>query len=140
MSTSTIINSKYKMERKKILIIDDNISQLDLIEILFTNNGFETTQAANGNEALSMLQSNELLPDIILVDLMMPQISGVETIAKIRELSIPSPVIAFTALDDEELHQEALQAGAQMVLTKPCPPVKLLEHCNRLLIHQEELQ
>lgn len=121
------------MQRKKVLIIDDNVSQLDLIEILFENQGFDVEQAISGEVALNKINNEDLQPDAIVVDLMMPNMSGSETTRAIREAGIECPVIAFTAVDDSDLHQEALVAGCNLILTKPCKPDILLNEISKII-------
>ncbi len=64
---------------------------------------------------------------------MMPKMNGQECIRKLREQGIEVPIVAFTALDDPEIHQEALDAGCNLVLTKPCKPAQLVKHIESLL-------
>ena len=64
---------------------------------------------------------------------MMPQMNGQECIREIRKRGVKTPIVAFTALDDIEVHQEATDAGANLVLTKPCKPAVLVKHIQSLL-------
>lgn len=116
---------------KKILIVDDDLTALDIINLLFEDAGFEVDGCIDGTLALSRLESFE--PDVILVDLMMPQISGQDLIRFIRDRSWMGPIIAFTALDDPLMHAEALNAGCSVVLTKPCRADDLVAHVQRLV-------
>jgi CheY-like chemotaxis protein len=116
---------------KKIFIIDDDMTALDLIDFLFEEEGFEVTRSATGISAIALIKEAD--PDLILVDLMMPQMSGIECIERIRALEITVPIVAFTAADDRNLHEQALAAGCSTVLTKPCKPLVLLERIQALL-------
>lgn len=122
------------MDRKSILLIDDDLSQLDLIELLFENKGFKVFQSISGVNALARLAEEKINPDIIMVDLMMPQLSGAQTIAKIRELNVACPIIAFTASEDSHMHDQAINAGCNLVITKPCKPGELVNEVEKLLI------
>lgn len=115
----------------RALLIDDDISQLDLIEVLFQNNGFEVSQAASGTQALKLMDEIKNF-SVIIVDLMMPVMSGDETIKGIRELDQDVPVIALTAVEDTVLHEKALSAGANLIITKPCRPFELLAEAVKL--------
>jgi CheY-like chemotaxis protein len=64
---------------------------------------------------------------------MMPRMSGQDCVREIRQRGLQLPVVAFTALDDPEVHQEALSAGCNLVLTKPCKPAVLVKHIEGLL-------
>ena len=121
------------MERKKILLIDDDLSQLDLIEILFENKGFQVYQSISGTNAINKIKAKEFNPDAILVDLMMPLMSGAETIRNVREIGFEKPIVAFTAAEEPTLHQEAIDAGANLVLTKPYKPNLLVAEVENLI-------
>ena len=116
---------------KRILIVDDDLTALDIVDLLFEDAGFEVTRCTDGPSALGVLGS--LSPDIVLVDLMMPIMTGQELVRSIRRGSWDGPVIAFTATDDTAMHQDALDAGCSLVLTKPCMPHDLIGHVRRLL-------
>ena len=119
------------MTNPKILIIDDDMTALDIVDLLFEDRGFEVVRRADGQSAEDTVL--EVQPDVILVDLMMPQMNGQETVRLIRQKGIGIPIVAFTAIDDPEVHQEAREAGCNLVLTKPCKPIKLVEHIQKLI-------
>ena len=115
----------------KILIIDDDITALDLIDLLFEEKGFEVVRRPDGVSALACVE--DINPEVILIDLMMPQMNGQECVRQIRAKGLTVPIVAFTALDDPEIHQEALDAGCNMVLTKPCKPKQLIQHVQDMV-------
>jgi len=119
------------MASRNILIIDDDLTALDIVDLLFEEKGFEVSRCTDGVSALQYLEKTR--PDIILIDLMMPKMNGQETVRHIRSKGIDVPIVAFTALDDPEVHQEALTAGCNLVLTKPCKPAVLVKHIEELL-------
>lgn len=119
------------MAQHSILIIDDDMTALDIVDFLFEDKGFDVVRRADGPSALECIE--ETNPDIILIDLMMPRMSGQECVKLIREKGIRVPIVAFTAVDDPEVHDEARDAGCNLVLTKPCKPAKLVEHIETLL-------
>jgi two-component system response regulator VicR len=116
---------------KKILIIDDDMTALDIVDFLFEDKGFEVVRRADGISALACV--DDVKPDIILIDLMMPKMNGQECIRKIREKGLSLPIVAFTAVDDPDIHQEAVTAGCNLVLTKPCKPATLVRHIEGFL-------
>lgn len=116
---------------KKILIIDDDVTALDIVDYLFEDKGFDVERRADGQSALDSI--DEDLPDIILIDLMMPRMNGQECVRQLRQKGISVPIVAFTALDDPEVHQEAMDAGCNMVLTKPCKPDALVKHVSSFI-------
>lgn len=113
-------------KKRKIIVIDDDMTALDIVDFLFEEEGFDVTRVSDGQSALDCI--DDFKPDIALVDLMMPAMSGQETIKKIREKGHKIPIIAFTAVDDPETHDEARKAGCDQVLTKPCKPKDLIAH------------
>jgi DNA-binding response OmpR family regulator len=119
------------MQSKKILIIDDDVTALDIVDFLFEDKGFEVIRRTDGISALDCLE--EVAADIILIDLMMPQMNGQDCIREIRKRGLNTPIVAFTALDDPEVHQEAMDAGANLVLTKPCKPSILVGQIEALI-------
>lgn len=119
------------MTSKKILIIDDDVTALDIVDYLFEDKGFEVVRRTDGISALECVE--EVKPHIILIDLMMPKMNGQETIRQIRLKGVKQPIVAFTALDDPEVHQEAMDAGCNLVLTKPCKPAVLVKHIETML-------
>jgi len=119
------------MSSPTILIIDDDMTALDIVDYLFEDKGFQVIRRADGISALSCI--DDVKPDVILIDLMMPKMSGQDCVKELRKRGIQTPIVAFTALDDPEIHQEAEDAGCNLVLTKPCKPNILVGHIERLL-------
>lgn len=119
------------VEKRTILIVDDDITALDIVEYLFEDQGFEVIRRTDGQSAIDCI--DEIMPDILLIDLMMPGVSGQDTIRQLRSSGYEGPIIAFTALDDPDVHDEARQAGCNLVLTKPCKPRDLVGHIKDFL-------
>jgi len=115
----------------KILVIDDDVTALDIVDFLFEDQGYDVVRRADGISALACV--NDTKPDIILIDLMMPKMNGQECIRELRNRGIAVPIVAFTALDDPEVHQEARDAGCNLVLTKPCKSKDLVRQIEGLL-------
>jgi CheY-like chemotaxis protein len=116
---------------KKILIIDDDVTALDIVDFLFEEKGYDVVRRADGISALDCVEEEQ--PDVILVDLMMPTMNGQDTVRHIRAKGVEVPIVAFTALDDPEVHDEAREAGCNLVLTKPCKPKTLVKHIEELV-------
>lgn len=108
------------MARRKILVVDDNNSFVELCIIILEGAGFEVTGAFSGPQALDMLQKE--LPDLILLDLMMPGMSGIEVCQKVRaEHNGDVRIVIYTADGREATHERSLAAGADGVLNKDVP-------------------
>jgi DNA-binding NarL/FixJ family response regulator len=105
----------------RILVADDHPVVRDgLVAILSTQPDFEIVgEAADGAEAVE--QARALTPDVMLLDLGMPELDGVEVLKRLRNESVPTRVIVFTAFDTDERILDAVQAGAQGYLLKGAP-------------------
>jgi len=118
---------------EKILIVDDDLDTLKLIGLILQRQGYEITAANGGNSALTKVAAEH--PDIILLDLMMPDLDGYEVTRRLRADpgSAHIPIIMFTAktlLDDKVA---GFEAGADDYLTKPIHPAELLAHVKAIL-------
>ncbi|MBG85973.1 MAG: hypothetical protein CMO80_03610 [Verrucomicrobiales bacterium] len=102
-----------------ILVADDDPNARELLEVHLSNMGFSIVFAADGRTALN--QARDLVPDIILLDAMMPRMTGFEVCREIRaDKSLKQiPILMITALDDRESRLEGLNAGADEFITKP---------------------
>ncbi|MBI4843703.1 MAG: response regulator [Nitrospirae bacterium] len=103
----------------KILIVDDEEKNVKLLEAICGHSGYETLTAVNGEEAVN--KANKYLPDLILMDIMMPVMSGFEATEKLKanELTKHIPIIIVTALDSREDRLKGISIGANDFLTKP---------------------
>ncbi len=102
-----------------ILVVDDNQDNVEVLRVRLDSWGYETQSATNGEEALAYVAKSP--PDLILLDVMMPDITGIEVAQRIkRDRSLPFiPIIMQTALDSTEAKVEGLEAGADDYITKP---------------------
>ena len=105
--------------RKLILIVDDVADNRQILERALKSSGYVTVSAQSGREALSIISRS--VPDMVLLDWMMPELSGLETLRAIRELHPSSrlPVIMCTAIGEEMSVVSAISAGANDYMTKP---------------------
>ena len=108
-----------------ILIVDDQVSAREVLKGLLMGQGYNLALASNGEEAL--LKAAELLPDLILLDVMMPGMDGFEVCQRIRNnpLLAEMPIVMVTALDDFESRMRGLEVGVDDFLTKPVQRVEL---------------
>ena len=105
---------------KKILVVDDEKSLVQLCQIILEAAGYEVRGAYNGRQALSMI--TEELPDLVLLDVMMPGIDGIELCRLIRSEHARWPrIVMYTADEREATVDSSLNAGANAVLTKETP-------------------
>lgn len=113
----------------KLLVIDDDSAVTDLLTLLLKSQGFEVSATNNSAEGLSMIRENQ--PDLVVLDLMMPEIDGWEVCRSVRQFS-QVPIIILSALNDPSMIASVLDAGADDYLTKPTPSRVLVAHINRL--------
>ena len=114
----------------KLLVIDDDSAVTDLLSLLLKSNGFEVSATNNSAEGLGMIR--EISPDVVILDLMMPEMDGWQICKAVREFS-QVPIIILSALNDPSMIASVLDAGADDYLTKPTPSRVLIAHINRLI-------
>jgi DNA-binding response OmpR family regulator len=123
---------------KNILIVDDETRMLNLIELFLKPHGYSCAKIHNGHEAIQSLKKNEF--DLVLLDIMMPEMSGWEACEKIRTFS-SIPIIMLTARDTKADLIKGLELGADDYLTKPFDEEVLLAKINAVLRrHKNEFQ
>ncbi len=115
---------------KSILIVDDSENILLALETLFKEENFNTIFASNGKEALKELEENG--PDIILMDIEMPVLNGMDTLINLRKMGYTVPVILMTAGDFVTRREKALELGAQECIRKPFDCFELIRIIKRL--------
>lgn len=111
----------------KILVVDDEPSLLELCRIIFEAAGYQVRGAVDGRQALSMI--GQEMPDIVLLDVMMPGMNGIEVCRQIRtQYRSNGPcILMYTADDRDETRENSLAAGANDLITKQTPVFNLLE-------------
>ena len=120
--------------RRRILVVDDEPRMIHFIRLNLEHDGFEVFEATTGLKALD--QFRDQLPDLILLDVMMPDIDGFETLRLIREIS-HVPVIMLTAKGEEEDRVRGLELGADDYITKPFSPRELVSRVRAVLRRTE---
>lgn len=118
---------------KKILIVDDEPNIVMSLEYTFKKNNFEVFIARDGQEALDILKSH--LPDVIILDVMMPHVDGYATLEQIKKEERLSGcrVIFLSAKNKESDIEKGLALGADLYMTKPFSIKKLVEQVNELI-------
>lgn len=122
-----------KNTKNKILVIEDDIDTQEILIGFFRPRGYEVAVYEDAQKALDDLQSGKLNCDIIVTDLMLPTISGIEFTKKIKSLEIDTPIVLMTAHKKVEIAIEAIQAGAYDFVVKPLHFPQLLVSVERAL-------
>ena len=109
-----------------ILVVDDNEDSLQIISRILQGNGFEVMVERTGKAALE--RAREQIPELIIMDIMMPGMTGIEALEQLRNLPQTSqiPVILLTALSQDENLIQGYQTGADYYMTKPFTSKQLL--------------
>ena len=118
------------MAKQKILIADDEAQIREILRIYFEKEGFEVIEAEDGAAAILKVQSEK--PDILLLDIMMPVLDGIEVCKQVRKMS-DLPIIMVTAKDDDDDRIAGLEIGADDYITKPFGSPELLARIRAAL-------
>jgi CheY-like chemotaxis protein len=117
------------MSTTKIIVIDDDVAVTDLLSVLLRTHGFDVRVTNNSTEGMGLIRDEKF--DLVILDLMMPEMDGWEICKEVRSFS-QVPIIVLSALNDPSMVASVLDAGADDYLTKPTPSRILVAHINRL--------
>ena len=123
------------MGKAKILVVDDDEALSEMIGIVLRNDGFEPTFCADGSQALAMFRSSR--PDLVLLDLMLPGMDGIEVCQAIRAES-DTPIVMLTAKSDTSDVVRGLESGADDYVPKPFKPAELVARVRARLREGEQ--
>jgi len=123
-----------EFERRRILVVDDEERMVRFIRLNLEHDGFQVSEAFNGKEAIQKIR--DVTPDLILLDVMMPDIDGFEVLETVREVS-QVPVIMLTAKGEEDDRVRGLELGADDYVTKPFSPRELVSRVKAVLRRTE---
>jgi DNA-binding response OmpR family regulator len=121
-------------ERRRILVVDDEERMVRFIRMNLEHDGFQVSEAFNGKQAIQKIR--DVTPDLILLDVMMPDLDGFEVLETVREVS-QVPVIMLTAKGEEDDRVRGLELGADDYVTKPFSPRELVSRVKAVLRRTE---
>jgi len=126
-----------KLNKSRILVVDDEPDTLELLEFNLKNSGYDVTTASDGNEALA--KARKSAPDLIILDVMLPEVDGLEVCKILRRDPATSkiPVLMLTAKAEEVDRILGLELGARDYVTKPFSPRELVLRVRNLL-HEDK--
>ncbi|MCE5204415.1 MAG: response regulator [Coriobacteriales bacterium] len=116
---------------KTILVVDDAAFMRMMIRDILTKEGYVIHEAVNGRDAIEKYM--ELHPDLVTLDITMPEMSGIDALREIRARDSGARVLMVTAMGQQKMIVEALESGAMDFLVKPFQPTKVLETVKKCL-------
>ncbi len=126
-----------QFRHRRILVVDDEERMVRFIRLNLEHDGFDVNEAYNGTQAIEKVR--DTLPDLVLLDVMLPDIDGFEVLQLIREVN-DVPVIMLTAKGEEEDRVRGLELGADDYVTKPFSPRELVSRVRAVLRRIEALR
>ncbi len=121
----------------KVLVCEDDEMVLKMVEFKLQKEGYEVILATDGKAAIDKIE--KLSPDIIITDIMMPYLTGLEIVHQVRkELKLKTPIIIVSSIGLEKTVLEAFQLGADDFITKPFSPNELSVRVKKLLMKNYE--
>ena len=115
----------------KIIVVDDDVIMLQAIKNMLTNNGCEVFATTDAQDALDTIEEEDY--DLIISDIMMPYVSGIELLSSIKQIKKDIPIIIISALDQQEVIMTAFEEGAEDFVKKPLNLNELLLRVKRVL-------
>ncbi len=120
------------MAGNKILIVDDAAFMRMMLKNILTSNGFEVIgEAENGAQAVEKYK--ELKPDLVTMDITMPEMDGIAAVKEIMKIDPNARIVMVSAMGQQVMVIEAIQAGAKDFVVKPFQPDRVLEAINKAL-------
>jgi DNA-binding response OmpR family regulator len=119
------------MDKQHILVVDDEPSIVQLAQLYLERDGYAITSVGNGQQALEAIRTQQ--PDLVVLDVMLPQVDGFEVCRRLRAEDNPVPIIMVTARDDDIDKILGLELGADDYLTKPFNPRELVARVRAVL-------
>ena len=117
---------------KTVLVVDDSAMIRKMLAAAFLSDGFKIcAEAENGKEGIEA--AREIHPDLIILDLSMPVMNGIQASSELRKLFPTTPIILFTFYGDSLPHRDASQAGVNLVLMKTMPLPQLVDKAQELM-------
>ena len=116
----------------KILIVDDAAFMRMMIKDILTKNGYEVVaEAANGVEAVELYKSHQ--PDLVTMDITMPEMDGIEAVKQIKAVNPAAKVIMCSAMGQQSMVMDAIKAGAKDFIVKPFKADRVLEAVKKIV-------
>lgn len=130
------------MPKGKVLIIDDESDVRDVLKFHLSENNYQIIEAENGQEGMDLLKSGDNLTNVgvILCDIRMPKVNGIECIQYIRQEAPGIPIVVVTGFPDTQMAVNLLNEGVKDYLVKPVEKEKLVSTVNNLIAAGKEIE
>ena len=116
----------------KILIVDDAAFMRMMIKDILTKNGYEViAEAANGAQAVELYKTHQ--PDLVTMDITMPEMDGIEAVKQIKAINPAAKVVMCSAMGQQSMVMDAIKAGANDFIVKPFQADRVLEAVNKIV-------
>ena len=127
-----------KESKGRVLVIDDEPEVRKIVHLALEKNGYDVVEAEDGEKAIEAIRSgdNPLLTDVIICDVRMPKINGVEAVAFFREQFPSVPIIVLTGYPDMQLATSFIKQGVMEYLVKPVEKEKLLDTVDKAIANR----
>lgn len=120
------------MGKRTVLVVDDAAFMRMMLKDILERNGFKVVgEAANGEEAIKKYK--ELKPDVVTMDITMPILDGIKAVKKIKKINPQAKVLMVSAMGQEKLIIESIEAGAEDFIVKPFQPRKVVEAVKKCI-------
>jgi len=117
---------------KKVLVVDDAAFMRMMLKDILTKNGFEIVGEAE-NGAIGVAAFQKLKPDIVTMDITMPEMNGIDAVKAIKTLDAAAKVVMVSAMGQQSMVIEAIQAGASDFIVKPFQPERVIDALTKVL-------
>ncbi len=117
-------------DSKRILVVDDDVDIVRIVTKMLSREDYVVDTAGGGEEALDKVSSSR--PDVILLDIMMPRMNGIEVLRRIKEIDPTIRIIMITAFGDIDSYLDAMEWGAIEYINKPFETEELLKMINKI--------
>jgi len=124
------------MQGKTVLIAEDELEIRELLALLLETEGYTVLKASDGQEALDFVNDRRIVVDLLITDLGLPKLGGLELIQHARRLSPSVKIIASSGFGHANVRDELRKAGVVQFFPKPFSPMQMLESAKRLLTDQ----
>ena len=117
---------------KKVLVVDDAAFMRMMLKDILTKNGFEIVGEAE-NGAVGVAAFQKLKPDIVTMDITMPEMNGIDAVKAIKTLDAAAKIVMVSAMGQQSMVIEAIQAGASDFIVKPFQPERVIDALTKVL-------